>query len=300
MTARIGIVLFPGSNRDIDAVNARHDRGRRAGDPVARGGRPRRASPGVLLPGGFAYGDYLRAGRHRPLQPGHARRRRVRRPRRAGARDLQRVPGPGRGGSRPGCAAAQPRAAVRVPRGHAAAASTSTRPFTRELDGRPLRMPVAHGEGCYYADERALDAPRARRTRPVALRGPRRRRGRARRPRQPQRVAARDRGRPQRRGQRRRAHAPSRDRLRGDPRLGRWPGHHPLVRRERRRVGHDRIDPRRVGSGRRARRSPEPRVDRRPPPPRCTGPSGSRTSSSTRSARSWAATRTTSSSPCSA
>jgi phosphoribosylformylglycinamidine synthase len=30
-------------------------------------------------------------------------------------------------------------------------------PFTRELDGSPLRMPVAHGEGCYYADEPALD-----------------------------------------------------------------------------------------------------------------------------------------------
>jgi phosphoribosylformylglycinamidine synthase len=31
-------------------------------------------------------------------------------------------------------------------------------PFTRAIDGRrPLRMPVAHGEGCYYADSDALD-----------------------------------------------------------------------------------------------------------------------------------------------
>jgi len=31
--------------------------------------------------------------------------------------------------------------------------------FTHALDiRRPLRMPVAHGEGCYYADESALDA----------------------------------------------------------------------------------------------------------------------------------------------
>jgi phosphoribosylformylglycinamidine synthase len=31
-------------------------------------------------------------------------------------------------------------------------------PFTREIGGRrPLRMPVAHGEGCYYADEATLD-----------------------------------------------------------------------------------------------------------------------------------------------
>ena len=31
-------------------------------------------------------------------------------------------------------------------------------PFTREIgERRPLRMPVAHGEGCYYADEATLD-----------------------------------------------------------------------------------------------------------------------------------------------
>ena len=59
---RIGIVLFPGSNRDIDAVNARHAGRRGAGDPVARGRRTSTASPAILLPGGFAYGDYLRAG----------------------------------------------------------------------------------------------------------------------------------------------------------------------------------------------------------------------------------------------
>jgi phosphoribosylformylglycinamidine synthase len=30
--------------------------------------------------------------------------------------------------------------------------------FTHLLEaGRPLRMPVAHGEGCYYADEATLD-----------------------------------------------------------------------------------------------------------------------------------------------
>jgi phosphoribosylformylglycinamidine synthase len=31
--------------------------------------------------------------------------------------------------------------------------------FTHGLEvGRPLRMPVAHGEGCYYADDATLDA----------------------------------------------------------------------------------------------------------------------------------------------
>jgi phosphoribosylformylglycinamidine synthase len=32
-------------------------------------------------------------------------------------------------------------------------------PFTRAVgERRPLRMPVAHGEGCYFADEATLDA----------------------------------------------------------------------------------------------------------------------------------------------
>ncbi len=39
------------------------------------------------------------------------------------------------------------------------AAERPDTPFTHALEvGRPLRMPVAHGEGCYYADDATLDA----------------------------------------------------------------------------------------------------------------------------------------------
>ena len=38
------------------------------------------------------------------------------------------------------------------------AAQRADTPFTRgTTTGEPLRMPVAHGEGCYYADETTLD-----------------------------------------------------------------------------------------------------------------------------------------------
>ena len=41
----------------------------------------------------------------------------------------------------------------------AIAAERLDTPFTHALDARrPLRMPVAHGEGCYYADDATLDA----------------------------------------------------------------------------------------------------------------------------------------------
>ena len=61
MTTRIGVVLFPGSNRDIDAVNALEVVG---AEPVILWHEDASLDgvDAVLLPGGFAYGDYLRAG----------------------------------------------------------------------------------------------------------------------------------------------------------------------------------------------------------------------------------------------
>ena len=61
MTARVGIVLFPGSNRDIDAANALRIAG---AEPVVlwHESVDLDGVTGILIPGGFAYGDYLRAG----------------------------------------------------------------------------------------------------------------------------------------------------------------------------------------------------------------------------------------------
>src|SRR5204862_919613 len=61
VTARIGVVIFPGSNRDVDAMNAIEVAG---GEPI-RLWHEQASLDGVaavILPGGFAYGDYLRAG----------------------------------------------------------------------------------------------------------------------------------------------------------------------------------------------------------------------------------------------
>ena len=61
MTARVGIVTFPGSLDDRDAARAV----RRAGGeavPLWHGDRGLRGADAVVLPGGFSYGDYLRCG----------------------------------------------------------------------------------------------------------------------------------------------------------------------------------------------------------------------------------------------
>ena len=61
MTARIGVVTFPGSLDDRDAQRAVRLAG---GEPVALWHREAdlQGVDAVILPGGFSYGDYLRAG----------------------------------------------------------------------------------------------------------------------------------------------------------------------------------------------------------------------------------------------
>ena len=61
MTARIGVVSFPGSLDDRDARRAVRLAG---GDPVAlwHADADLQDVDAVVLPGGFSYGDYLRAG----------------------------------------------------------------------------------------------------------------------------------------------------------------------------------------------------------------------------------------------
>ena len=61
MAARVGVVLFPGSNCELDAMEAVRGLGGDAellwhGDPDLRG------VDAVIVPGGFAHGDYLRPG----------------------------------------------------------------------------------------------------------------------------------------------------------------------------------------------------------------------------------------------
>jgi phosphoribosylformylglycinamidine synthase subunit PurQ / glutaminase len=157
MSVRVGVVLFPGSNRDIDAVNALRIAG---AEPVVLWHEAADLDDvaGVLLPGGFAYGDYLRAGviaRFSPVMRAVA--------------ELARAGGPVLGicngfqvlaeaGLVPG-ALLRNRGLRFVCREVTLLPERLDSPFTRETGARrPLRMPVAHGEGCYYADEATLDA----------------------------------------------------------------------------------------------------------------------------------------------
>ncbi len=61
MSARVGVVLFPGSNCEHDAIEAVEALGGKA-DIVWHGATTLGDVDAVLLPGGFAHGDYLRPG----------------------------------------------------------------------------------------------------------------------------------------------------------------------------------------------------------------------------------------------
>ena len=68
MTARIGVITFPGSLDDRDAQRAIRVAG---GEPVAlwHGDHDLQGVDALVLPGGFSYGDYLRAGAIAALAP---------------------------------------------------------------------------------------------------------------------------------------------------------------------------------------------------------------------------------------
>lgn len=59
--ARVGVVLFPGSNCEYDAVSAVGQLGAQA-DLVWHSATDLSGFDSIILPGGFAHGDYLRPG----------------------------------------------------------------------------------------------------------------------------------------------------------------------------------------------------------------------------------------------
>ena len=157
MAPRIGVVVFPGSNCDRDTIHALSLAG---ADPVALWHEQASLDgvAAVVLPGGFAYGDYVRAGVIARFSP-------VMRAVAGFAADGGLVLGICNGFQVLAEAGLVPGALLRnaslrfAGQGVTIAAERLDTPFTHAVDSRrPLRMPVAHGEGRYYADDATLDA----------------------------------------------------------------------------------------------------------------------------------------------
>jgi phosphoribosylformylglycinamidine synthase len=153
---RIGVVVFPGSNCDHDTMRGVELAG---GEPVELWHEQAslEGADAVILPGGFAYGDYLRAGVIARFSP-------VMRAVSSFAADGGLVLGICNGFQVLAEAGLVPGALLRnrnlrfLGREVLIAAERDDTPFTRVAGARrPLRMPIAHGEGCYFADAATLD-----------------------------------------------------------------------------------------------------------------------------------------------
>ncbi len=149
---RVGVVVFPGSNCDRDALHASRLAGADA-VPLWHETPDLRGADLVILPGGFAYGDYLRAGVLARFSPIMAK---VREHAARGGLVLGICNGfqvLAEAGLVPG--ALLRNASLRFEhRWVRLSVERRDTPFTRAVPaGMSLRMPVAHGEGCYYLPE---------------------------------------------------------------------------------------------------------------------------------------------------
>ncbi len=154
---KFGVVVFPGSNCDHDCwYAASHNLGYPT-EMIWHDSTSLGDVDAVILPGGFAYGDYLRCGAIAKFSPVMAAVKKF-------AADGGLVAGICNGfqilvesGLLPG-ALLRNRGLKFICRQVDLRVETTDSPFTCDAaKGQTLRMPIAHNEGCYYADDKTLD-----------------------------------------------------------------------------------------------------------------------------------------------
>jgi phosphoribosylformylglycinamidine synthase I len=155
---KFGVVVFPGSNCDHDAFYAVAQNLGQPAEFLWHDTPQIGDVDAVILPGGFSYGDYLRCGAIAKFSPVMAAVKRF-------AHEGGLVLGICNGfqilvecGLLPG-ALIRNRGLKFICRQVELRTETTRSPFTSQSEkGRILRLPIAHGEGCYYADEKTLNA----------------------------------------------------------------------------------------------------------------------------------------------
>ncbi|MDE3113225.1 MAG: phosphoribosylformylglycinamidine synthase subunit PurQ [Chloroflexota bacterium] len=153
--ARVAILRFPGTWSDRDFEHALSLAGAETEilwhEDVHLSG-----FDAAIVPGGFAYGDHVRAGAIARLSPAIRELRRF-------AEEGKPVLGSCNGfqilceaGLLPGALTRNVGLEFRCDWVRMRIESEAT-PFTRGLKGAEVRMPIAHGEGCWVADEKTVE-----------------------------------------------------------------------------------------------------------------------------------------------
>jgi phosphoribosylformylglycinamidine synthase I len=155
---RWAVVRFPGSNCDQDAFHVLKNVLGQEVDYVWHKETSLAGAEAIVLPGGFSYGDYLRTGAIARFSP-------VMDAVKAAAAEGRSVMGICNGfqilcesGLLPGVLIRNNSLHFRCETVHVRVENSDPR-FTRGLKaGHVLRLPIAHGEGNYVADEKTLDS----------------------------------------------------------------------------------------------------------------------------------------------
>ena len=149
---KFGIVVFPGSNCDEDALHTARDVFGQEADYLWHKDTDLKGSDVVILPGGFAHGDYLRTGAMARFSP-------IMGP----VREFAERGGPVLGicngfqilleaGLIPGAMLRNRSVKFQCEQVHLRVEQIDT-PFTSACrKGQVLQMPIAHGEGNYFAE----------------------------------------------------------------------------------------------------------------------------------------------------
>ena len=155
---RFGVIVFPGTWSDTDCFHVLRDILHQQVEYVWHRDTDLSGFDCVVLPGGFSYGDYLRAGAIARFSP-------VMRAVEELAQEGKLVLGICNGfqilcesGLLPGVLMRNEHLQFRCQWVHLRVESASS-PFSRSArEGQVLRVPISHGEGRYYADAATLAA----------------------------------------------------------------------------------------------------------------------------------------------
>ncbi|MFY9946791.1 MAG: phosphoribosylformylglycinamidine synthase subunit PurQ [Exiguobacterium chiriqhucha] len=158
---KFAVIVFPGSNCDLDMYHAVKDVLGEEADYVFHTETSLDGYEGVLLPGGFSYGDYLRCGAIAQFSPIMNEVKRF-------AEEGRPVLGVCNGfqvlveaGLLPGVLMRN-RDLKFMCKTVELKVETNETMFTNDYElGETIQVPIAHGEGNYYCDEATLETLRA-------------------------------------------------------------------------------------------------------------------------------------------
>jgi len=155
---KFAVIVFPGSNCDIDCFKAVEDTVGQSVDYVFHTATDLSAYDAILVPGGFSYGDYLRCGAIAQFAPVMAE---VRKAAEAGKFILGICNGfqiLTEARLLPGALIRNNSLKFRCHQVDLVVENTKTAFTNQYAQGDVINIPIAHGEGSYFVDDETLES----------------------------------------------------------------------------------------------------------------------------------------------